>query len=109
MFTGLSSAEVDDPSMAKATRAGNAALNDMTSVTPASIAYIVIQVRAQFSLSFFANFLSSKVFFALSSKSSFSIEDPDIRMMYETINAFFRSPVPHIRDYADNLLQWWNR
>ena len=29
--------------------------------------------------------------------------------MYESIIAFFRSPVPHIRDYADNLLQWWNR
>lgn len=45
IFTSPSSADVEDPSHSRATRRGNAALNDMNRVTPSSIAYVVVQVR----------------------------------------------------------------
>jgi hypothetical protein len=41
VFTSPSSVEFDEP---KATRSGNARIHGMTSVTPASVAYIATQV-----------------------------------------------------------------
>ncbi|KAL5532869.1 hypothetical protein ACEPAF_4643 [Sanghuangporus sanghuang] len=92
VFTCPSSADIEDPSLARSTKRGNAALNDMKRVTPSSIAYITIQV-----------------YFALSSRTVFSVTcAPEILEMYQSIMSFFNSDVPYIQRYAQELIEWWN-
>ncbi|KAJ3514482.1 hypothetical protein NMY22_g14718 [Coprinellus aureogranulatus] len=88
VFISPSSAE----DISRATRAGNARINGMTHVTPASIAYIATQVR-----------------FALSSSSTFCRTDKDgeSELFYHSILEILEDP-----DEAEEvkaLLAWWNR
>ncbi|TEB33287.1 hypothetical protein FA13DRAFT_1577938, partial [Coprinellus micaceus] len=87
IFTSPSSVD-DDP---KATRSGNARIHGMTSVTPASVAYIATQVR-----------------FALSSASVFCRTDKetDSETFYTSILELFEDPEE--QDEVKDLLAWWN-
>ncbi|KAF6740839.1 hypothetical protein DFP72DRAFT_1033867 [Ephemerocybe angulata] len=88
VFTSPSSVE-EDP---KATRSGNARIHGMTSVTPASIAYIATQVR-----------------FALSSASVFCRTDKetDSETFYTSVLELFEDPEE--QGEVKDLIAWWNR
>ncbi|KDQ51524.1 hypothetical protein JAAARDRAFT_139947, partial [Jaapia argillacea MUCL 33604] len=75
----------------RATRAGNAMLNNMTKVTPASIAYVATHV-------YFA--LSSQTIFVKNNKVTDSIN------FYNGILDYFEDP-NHAADVRD-LLEWWD-
>ncbi|TEB31483.1 hypothetical protein FA13DRAFT_1629042, partial [Coprinellus micaceus] len=87
IFTSPSSVD-DDP---KATRSGNTHIHGMTSVTPASIAYI-----------------STQICFALSSTSVFCRTDKemDSEAFYTSILELFEDPEE--QDEVKDLLAWWN-
>ncbi|KAG2750961.1 hypothetical protein P692DRAFT_201839141 [Suillus brevipes Sb2] len=88
VFTSPSSVEKEP----KATRAGNARLHGMTSVTPPSVAYIATQVG-----------------FALSSSSVFSRTDAvtDSETFYHSLLDLFEDPDE--KGEVTDLLVWWNR
>ncbi|KAI5117216.1 hypothetical protein M0805_003503, partial [Coniferiporia weirii] len=71
---------------------GHAYKYRMTFVTPGSIAYTVLQV-----------------YFVLSSHNELSdTRHRDLAEVYSSVHGLFRSKVPHLRQYASDLLQWWN-
>ncbi|KAG6913306.1 hypothetical protein DXG01_007853 [Tephrocybe rancida] len=88
IFTSPSSVEKEN----KATRSGNARIHGMVSVTPASIAYVAVQVR-----------------FALSSSTTFSRTDrlSDSERFYSTVLATLHDPEELVE--TNQLLEWWNR
>jgi hypothetical protein len=90
VFTSPSSVE----KVPKATRSGNARIHGMTSVTPASIAYIATQAR-----------------FALSSASVFSRTDSvtDSERFYHSVLEYFDDVDVDEQREIDELLIWWNR
>ncbi|RDB26749.1 hypothetical protein Hypma_005379 [Hypsizygus marmoreus] len=89
VFTSPSSVDTDE---SKATKSGNARIHGMTSVTPASLAYIATQVR-----------------FALSSASQFSRTDTvtDSENFYESLFDVLEDIDE--RENVGNLIKWWNR
>ncbi|KIJ93139.1 hypothetical protein K443DRAFT_646874 [Laccaria amethystina LaAM-08-1] len=88
IFTSPSSVEKE----AKATRSGNARLHGMTSVTPASVAYVATQAR-----------------FALSSLPVFTHSDKvtDSELFYNSILNLLEDPDE--RTEVGDLISWWNR
>ncbi|KAH6880216.1 hypothetical protein BKA70DRAFT_1239012 [Coprinopsis sp. MPI-PUGE-AT-0042] len=88
-FIFLSPSSVDGDK--SATRAGNARLHGMTSVTKASLAYVATQVR-----------------FALSSATVFSRtdEEMDSEAFYNSVIEFLEDPEE--QEEASALLDWWN-
>ncbi|KAJ3549076.1 hypothetical protein NMY22_g1014 [Coprinellus aureogranulatus] len=77
IFTSPSSVE-NDP---KATRSGNARIHGMTSVTPASVAYIATQVRTD--------------------------KETDSETFYTSVLEVFEDPEE--QDEVKDLMAWWNR
>ncbi|KAH6903265.1 hypothetical protein BKA70DRAFT_1110926 [Coprinopsis sp. MPI-PUGE-AT-0042] len=87
IFTSPSSAH----SSVRATRAGNAKLHGIKSVTRASLAYVAMQVR-----------------FALSSSNTFTANDPEFDLA-----TFYNSMLDLLEDHqeqkeVEDLLRWWN-
>ncbi|KAI0070351.1 hypothetical protein K474DRAFT_1608865, partial [Panus rudis PR-1116 ss-1] len=91
IFLSPSSA-TGDCNSGKGSKSGNAAIHGMTSVTPASIAYVAAQVH-------FA--LSSYHTFNKNSKTIWSVP------LYDSIRQFFDDP--QFQFLVDDLLDWWNR
>ncbi|TEB31337.1 hypothetical protein FA13DRAFT_1754812 [Coprinellus micaceus] len=89
VFTSPSSAYGDE---VKATRSSNARIHGMTSVTPASLAYVATQVR-----------------FALSSSATFSRTDTitDSEYFYNLIIDLLEEESEALE--VAELLQWWNQ
>ncbi|RXW22181.1 hypothetical protein EST38_g3669 [Candolleomyces aberdarensis] len=87
IFTSPTSVDKDP----KATRAGNAKIHGMTSVTPASIAYVATQVR-----------------FALSSAGAFCRTDTetDSESFYTSVLELFEDSEE--QEEVQELLTWWN-
>ncbi|KAH6913749.1 hypothetical protein BKA70DRAFT_1095841 [Coprinopsis sp. MPI-PUGE-AT-0042] len=95
-----------------ATRAGNARLHNMNSVTKASIAYVATQATIwRYSVLDFGpdELRFSKVRFALSSTQTFSRadEEMDSETFYNSIIEFLEDPEE--QKEADSLVEWWNK
>ena len=106
IFTSPSSVD-DDP---KATRSGNARLHGMTSVTPASIAYVATQVSlaSPFEPSAGLLFTLFKVRFALSSAGIFCRTDKetDSETFYTSVLELLEDPEEQCE--VKDLVAWWN-
>ncbi|KZT20577.1 hypothetical protein NEOLEDRAFT_1025785, partial [Neolentinus lepideus HHB14362 ss-1] len=91
VFTSPSSVDKDDGD-SSATRSGNAQINGMTSVTPASIAYVAVQI-----------------YFALCSRQTFDTRSQalDLIGLYNSILDYFEDPEE--AEEVEGLLAWWNR
>ncbi|KAG2006250.1 hypothetical protein CC2G_002584 [Coprinopsis cinerea AmutBmut pab1-1] len=76
----------------RATRAGNARLHNMTSVTAASIAYVATQVR-----------------FALSSASTFNRSDKELDSEAFYITLLDLLEDPDEKEEITSLIDWWNQ
>ncbi|TFK46793.1 hypothetical protein OE88DRAFT_1600122, partial [Heliocybe sulcata] len=92
IFISPSSADASDGDT-QTRRSGNAQLHGMMTVTPASLAYVAVQVRT---------------YFALSSQSTFSAHAKglDIHGLYNAVLDYLEDP-DEAADVAD-LLAWWN-
>ena len=92
----------------KATRSGNAQIHGMTTVSPASIAYIATQVSVAVS-NWKTTHRSSTGSFALSSSAVFSRTDT-----VTNSNCFYNSILELFDDIEEQeevqeLMEWWNR
>lgn len=94
----------------KAIRSSNACIHGMTQVTPASIAYVVTQVRIHLFLdSFYPLIYYGQVQFTLTSLPIFSRTDTvtNSETFYTSILDLFNDPDE--KEEVTDLLTWWNR
>ncbi|KAG8958576.1 hypothetical protein FRC03_009006 [Tulasnella sp. 419] len=96
VFFGPSSVNSNATSDTRATRAGNAVLGCITSVSPSAIAYITTLVR-------FA--LSSELTFTAGDKMKYS-HGGLFRAMLQVMQP--TNPTPFRKKFTEELLAWWN-
>jgi hypothetical protein len=106
IFTSPSSVEKE---ASRATRSGNARIHGMTSVTPASIAYVATQVRMLYQPICNYTIIPLQTRFALSSSAVFSRSDTvtDSERFFSSIVELFEDPEE--KEEVEDLLVWWNR
>ena len=95
----------------KGSKATNAENSSIQHVTPGSIAYVMMLVRASYLYGRITQqHICCQIYFALSNETQFrSLKPGPVQETYKAVQEFFLSKVPAIQTYAAELLEWWTR